>query len=282
MTNKPFFSIVIPALNEEKYLPKLLADLTKQTYQDFEVIVVDGASDDKTVENTKKFKSKLPLLSILTSKIRNVSIQRNMGGNAAVGEYIVFNDADNNLPTYFLEGLRYKIHSNSTDLFTCWSETSFKDNRDKTVTTASNLLIEANFLAKTPIAYGSMIGCKRNIFLKTPMFNPEVGFAEDTDFVRSAVEMGYSFKVFHDPRYIYSLRRFHSQGTLKVIQKSAKLFIKYLSGQNIDQKSEYPMGGHHNTSKNKDLLEKINNFLNKPIKKPKIIEQLQSLLKFED
>src|SRR3989338_5592431 len=51
--NKPYFSVIIPTLNEEKYLPKLLKDLVSQTYRDFEVVLVDGNSDDKTVEGFK-------------------------------------------------------------------------------------------------------------------------------------------------------------------------------------------------------------------------------------
>ena len=46
---EPFFSIIIPTLNEEKYLPLLLSDLEHQLFTDFEVIVVDGKSADKTV-----------------------------------------------------------------------------------------------------------------------------------------------------------------------------------------------------------------------------------------
>ena len=46
---KSFFSIIIPALNEAKYLPHLLDDLSDQTFQDFEVIIVDGNSNDQTV-----------------------------------------------------------------------------------------------------------------------------------------------------------------------------------------------------------------------------------------
>ena len=57
LMKKPFFSIIIPTLNEEKYLPHLLADLAKQTFQDFEVIVIDGQSTDQTVPKTKLFKS---------------------------------------------------------------------------------------------------------------------------------------------------------------------------------------------------------------------------------
>ena len=51
----PLFSIVIPCLNEEKYLPNLLRELTLQTFDKFEVIVVDAKSSDKTVTKAEKF-----------------------------------------------------------------------------------------------------------------------------------------------------------------------------------------------------------------------------------
>ncbi|KKT87511.1 MAG: Cell wall biogenesis glycosyltransferase, partial [Candidatus Collierbacteria bacterium GW2011_GWD2_45_10] len=95
LTRKPFFSVIIPALNEEKYLPLLLADLAKQTTRDFEVIIIDGNSKDKTVAKAKLFKNKLPLLTILSSPVRNVSVQRNQGATKATGRYLLFNDADN-------------------------------------------------------------------------------------------------------------------------------------------------------------------------------------------
>ena len=58
---KPFFSIVIPTLNEEDYLPNLLGDLTKQTKKDFEVIIADGYSKDETKQVVKAFKKKLQI-----------------------------------------------------------------------------------------------------------------------------------------------------------------------------------------------------------------------------
>jgi cellulose synthase/poly-beta-1,6-N-acetylglucosamine synthase-like glycosyltransferase len=48
-------SLVIPALNEEKFLPHLLTSLTKQTKRDFEVAVVDGSSKDRTVDTARSF-----------------------------------------------------------------------------------------------------------------------------------------------------------------------------------------------------------------------------------
>src|SRR5258705_12413818 len=110
MSKEPFFSVIIPALNEEKYLPLLLQDLADQSTQDFEVIVIDGRSTDKTVENTLKFKKKLPSLTILSSKIRNVSVQRNLAAQKSNGKYLLFNDADNRLPKDFLAVVCSRTH----------------------------------------------------------------------------------------------------------------------------------------------------------------------------
>lgn len=71
-----YFSICIPALNEELYLPRLLGGLSKQTYKNFEVIVVEGNSDDDTKKVASKYKDKLDLKVFTVSK-RSPSFQRN-------------------------------------------------------------------------------------------------------------------------------------------------------------------------------------------------------------
>jgi glycosyltransferase involved in cell wall biosynthesis len=55
MPNNPFFSVIIPTLNEEDYLPKILADFAKQKERNFEIIIVDAASEDKTRERALEF-----------------------------------------------------------------------------------------------------------------------------------------------------------------------------------------------------------------------------------
>lgn len=284
---QPFFSIVIPALNEEKYLPLLLQDYAKQSCQDFEVIVVDGKSTDRTVSKCEALAPSLPSLTILTSKIRNVSVQRNMGGDTAKGQYIVFNDADNRISPYFLEGLMYQLHLNPVDLFTCWSVPDTQKSYDKNITATFNMMLEASQIAGTPSAFGALIGCRKSIFHKTGGFNPEIGFAEDTDFVRQNFRKGYTFKVFRDPRYVYSLRRFHKLGTIKMLQKSALLNIKYLTGQKVDQKKEYPMGGAHLEKKRKkdanpDILKTLQKKFEKWGSKKRISDHIRALLSLEE
>ena len=71
--------------------------------------MVDGRSEDKTTVEVLKFKDKLPKLTILTDQERNVSIQRNNGAKKANGDWIIFIDADDRLPRFFLEGIKYRI-----------------------------------------------------------------------------------------------------------------------------------------------------------------------------
>src|SRR5258706_4031142 len=88
------FSVVIPALNEEKFLPKLLASLAAQTVKDFEVVVVDGSSKDKTVTVARSFAKKLPKLQVVVSKVASLPLQRNLGAKKTTGEWLIFIDAD--------------------------------------------------------------------------------------------------------------------------------------------------------------------------------------------
>lgn len=284
MNKEPFFSIVIPCLNEEKSLPLLLKDLTNQTLQDFEVIVVDGHSKDKTVEYANKYKKSLPSLVILPSKIRNVSVQRNMGGEAGKGTYLLFNDADNRLPKHFLEGVKYHIGVKPTDMFTTWCLPDSNRRSDKAIATNLNLLTETGLLLGTPGALGAMIGCRRKIFGKIGGFNPEVAFAEDSEFIRQGHRKGFSFSILREPRYVYSLRRFRKIGTLKLLQKYAVLNLKILTNQKVDQKKEYPMGGGYleKTETTSNFFKDLRSIFIKKGPKKKIVDQIKALLSLEE
>jgi glycosyltransferase involved in cell wall biosynthesis len=241
--NQPFFSIIIPALNEEKYLPKLLADLEKQTYKDFEVIIVDGNSEDETVAESQKFKSKFKKLTILSTDQRNVSFSRNLGAKNAKGEWFLFFDADDRLPDFYLDGLRYRIHHKKVDLFTTYCEVTSKVAADNLIAQYINTSIEVSIFMERPMAWGSMIGISQKGFKKVGGFDEKTKMFEDKKFVGEAYEKGLVFDIFKDPKYIFSIRRFKSQGRVKAIQKYMELTMKSLTNTPIDQEKEYKMGG---------------------------------------
>lgn len=252
----PSFSIIIPTLNEEKYLPLLLKDLAEQTFTNFEVILVDGNSDDKTVELAKEFSDKLRL-KIITSKKRNVAHQRNLGGDAALAQWLIFFDADNRLPPYLLQGVRYQLDKNpDTDVFTCWMKPDSNLLGDVSLVQSFNLSIEVSFLIKNYSAFGAFIGVRKSIFSKHT-FNESIRVLEDTVFVRGLAKKGFVFRIFKDPKYTVSLRRVRKEGKLKSLQVGAVLQFKLLQGEHfLTDDQIYPMLGGTYHEKNDDLLER--------------------------
>jgi glycosyltransferase involved in cell wall biosynthesis len=81
-------SVIIPALNEEHYILGTLKALQKQSFKDFEVIVADGGSKDKTREIAKKY------AKVIIERKKGMGAGRNAGAKVAKGEIIVFLDAD--------------------------------------------------------------------------------------------------------------------------------------------------------------------------------------------
>jgi len=96
MEEKPKISIIAPCLNEEKHLPTFLNSLTKQTFKDFEVIIIDGESKDKSLEIIEAYKSKLNI-NLIIDTTRNFGFLRNLGASKAKGTIHFHGNTD----TYF-------------------------------------------------------------------------------------------------------------------------------------------------------------------------------------
>ncbi len=265
---QPFFSIIIPTLNEAKYLPKLLGDLKKQSFQNFEVIHIDGHSEDQTVVKAQSFAKKL---TIKTTQIdvRNVSVQRNYGAKLAKGEWLLFFDADDRLPTYFLDGLRYQIaRQPNVDLFTTWVNIEGDGQIFRAIEQMVNITFEVYNQLDRPFAPGAMIGI-RSKYRDQNEFDQTQKVLEDYYFIKTAVDSGLSFKIFREPRYIFSLRRYRKQA-LKTIGAGAILHLKYLSGQDIS-KSDYGYtmegGAAYDTDKSPSMLSNLSTFMQRASQK---------------
>jgi glycosyltransferase involved in cell wall biosynthesis len=276
MLKKPFFSIVIPTLNEEKCLPLLLSDLAKQTYENFEVIHVDGNSEDKTIEESKKWKKRI-YLKIEKTKIRNVSHQRNLGGKKTRGEWIIFMDADNRLPKYFLQGIKYRLDRKSeTDIFTTWLKIEKQTPKYQSMERAINLGQEIMKNLGKEVALGAMIGVKKSIFEKIK-FDETQKVVEDSLFVKEVTNAGFIYSLFRDPKYFYSMRRVESEGTLKQAFTSSRLLIQFLQGKNFSEKDfgYFMEGGQYynqqSTSAFKNILTTIEKTSEKQLQRVKKI-----------
>jgi len=100
-------SVVIPTWNEEKYIESCLKSIRSQdTRAEYEVIVCDARSEDRTIEIAEKYADK-----VVISDMRSIGIQRNLGAKQATGNYLVFIDADTVIPPNYLEKVMEKFES---------------------------------------------------------------------------------------------------------------------------------------------------------------------------
>lgn len=91
------FSIVIPVYNTEKYLEECLLSITRQSFENIEVIVVDDGSTDCSLDIARAIARKDKRVHVLSQKNAGVSAARNQGINLANGDYLLFVDADDYL-----------------------------------------------------------------------------------------------------------------------------------------------------------------------------------------
>src|SRR3989344_1049878 len=270
MSSESFFSVVIPALNEEKYLPILLKNLEEQTFRDFEVILVDGRSEDKTVFAFKKFSKKLPQSQILISEKRNVSFQRNIGANEARGKYLVFLDADVQIERTFLEEIHLAALKKKFKLATTYVIPDSKKQIDLIMMALANLGQEIFKIINKPFLGEYNTIFDRESFLKLRGFREDVTMSEGHDLAIRALKNNIETVILAEPKVVLSLRRLRSEGTLSVLRKAAQSVIySILKGPITHKMFEYNMGGHaHNKRRKRIDFMKVNTYI-------KAIEKLE-------
>jgi glycosyltransferase involved in cell wall biosynthesis len=102
MSDTPFVSIIVPLYNYEKYISDCITSITNQTYDNYELIVVDDCSTDKSYKIAKKFKSdKVKIIRL--EKNQGYSKAKNEGIILSKGEYITTLDADDMMTKNSLE-----------------------------------------------------------------------------------------------------------------------------------------------------------------------------------
>jgi glycosyltransferase involved in cell wall biosynthesis len=102
-------SIVVPIYNEEKYIQSCLDSIIKSDFDKdkMEVLLVDGGSNDKTVEIIKEYQKKYPFLKLLHNSKKIVPVAMNIGIKKAKGEYIIRLDAHSSYPKDYFSKLIY-------------------------------------------------------------------------------------------------------------------------------------------------------------------------------
>ena len=113
----PKFSIVVPMYNVEEYIEKCIYSILNQTFTDFELIVVNDGSTDKSAEKAQKIVDVYPeKMKIIHQENKGLGGARNTGLANATGEYIWFIDSDDSIKQNALEKINAFIEANQVQM----------------------------------------------------------------------------------------------------------------------------------------------------------------------
>ncbi|VVB78870.1 Glycosyltransferase AglI [uncultured archaeon] len=229
-------SIIIITRNEEKYLPRLLKSIQKQNFKDYEIIVADAASTDKTREIAKSFGCKVVKGGL-------PSVGRNNGVKAAKRDLLIFFDADVVLPKNFLEKNLSEFKKRKVDAATVTLVPNSKRIVDKGFYVFYNNYLR--MLEKiSPYAVGGCIISTREIFDKINGFDETIKMAEDVDFVNRCSKNGGKFRILKSVPILYDVRRFDREGRVRMAVKYLYLGVyMILFGQTKKSPFKYDLQG---------------------------------------
>ncbi len=198
----PFFSIIIPLYNKEKFVENAVNSILQQTISDFEIIIVEDCSTDKSLEVVSKIQSdKIKILHHERNK--GLSASRNTGIKNSKANYITFLDADDVWKPNYLEKIKTLIHQfPEAKLYATNYEELYPNNlillpKNNSSHFESDSLISDFF--QTSLAQPLYCSCslcvEKLVFEKVGLYDEKISFGEDIDFnirANSSYPLAYS------------------------------------------------------------------------------------------
>lgn len=189
----PFFSIITPVYNAEKYIGKCIESVLSQTLPDFELLLVDDGSPDNSGRICDEYAAKDTRIKVFHKENGGVSSARNCGLDNATGNYVIFLDADDWLTDNALQVCYENIITYNLDLL----QFSIQGVRDDGKFSESTTFTRNSTATLTPVRYlnaGQVQVCaggsciKRDIVEKNNIrFKTNIKLAEDQLFIISSI-----------------------------------------------------------------------------------------------
>jgi glycosyltransferase involved in cell wall biosynthesis len=200
-------SVIIPARNEEEFLPATLRALKEQSYRNFEIIVVANGCRDRTADVAREMGCRVFELGS-----RGLGAARNLGGREALGQILMFLDADTLLPREALSIIAAKFRR-SHSCGTLWGEPDSRRLSHKLIYSVKNLI------HATHLHTGSsgVILCWKDQFQRIGGFDERLYLRENSHLMRRLLKFG-RYRFIARTAAVTSMRRYESQGTAEMVR----------------------------------------------------------------
>lgn len=196
----PFFSVIIPTFNSEDTILKTLKSVKKQTFKDFQIIIIDDGSKDETTSliNSFTIESALDITLIEKNNSGGPAAPRNLGISSSIGQWICFLDSDD---YWFANKLNdayiYLKNHEGRDVLTSNEIMIYNKKKTKLVYGPSTQNFYIDLLKKgNKLSTSATIVKKKFLVEKKIMFNEDINFSsvEDYDFWLQIAKQGGRFK----------------------------------------------------------------------------------------
>lgn len=226
-------TIIIPALNEEKYLPKALESIKTQDFE-CEIVVADARPTDRIIEIVKDYRCRIV-------DGGRPAKGRNEGAKIAAGDLLLFIDADVVLPPGSLKRNVDEFLKRGLDIATCSAIPLSHNLVDRLVYSFANYAVFV-FQKIRPFAQGFCIFAKKSLHDKIGGFDETIQFGEDSEYVLRASKFG-KFGILGNKIYV-SARRFEKEGRLRAVLKYLYLNLYRLIRGEIRKPVNYDFGDY--------------------------------------
>ncbi|MBN1502591.1 glycosyltransferase [Candidatus Woesearchaeota archaeon] len=228
-------SIVIPTFNEERYLPLLLESIKKQSFKNYEIIVSDRYSKDKTREIARNYGCSVIL--------RTGSPNKGRDAGARKAKYdILFLEADDILPENFLQEFFLCIKKQNLDLATCFVRPCSNKFSIRLFYLLKNLGVFL-FQKHYTHVHGQCFFSKKEIFYCVNGFRLNITHGGENDYALRAKKYG-RFRVIHNLYICTSPRRIEKIGFVSRLWKAIYPEIVRFFNRDINKELvEYEHGG---------------------------------------
>jgi glycosyltransferase involved in cell wall biosynthesis len=222
----PRISVIIPVYNGEKTIRATIETVLKQTFSDFELIVIDDGSQDATLEIISEFRD--TRIKVLSGSNRGVSVARNRGIAQASGDFIAFLDADDLWTPNKLEAQFNALQTNP-QAAVAYSWTDYIDESGQFLYPGSHITLNGNvysqLLVKNFLENGSNPLIRTHVLKTVGAFDESLSPSEDWDmWLRLAAN--YDFVAVPSPQILY---RISSNSASSNISKQAIQGLKVIN-----------------------------------------------------
>ena len=216
-------SIIIPTYNEEEYLPILLDSIKSQSFDDYEIIVADANSTDKTREVAESYGC-----TVVDGGLPAVG--RNNGAKIAKGEYLLFLDSDLELTEDYLRNALYEFRMERLGIAITQMTPMSNKIEDKIFHDFANYFMISVEKIKPHGAGCYGIIARKELHDRCNGFDEDLTFGEDTDYIERLAKIE-PFKVLRNAKIGVSTRRLEEEGIETLIKQYGRSTVNDFLGK---------------------------------------------------